>query len=1180
VVEPDVDSGLGGGSVQLPAEELVRAVLEHSEEAIIVSRLADGCVLEASESFLAMTGHPRADVIGRSSLELKLIRPEDRKRAVEAVRRDGRAQGICTELITRAGEIRRVELSTQLLSDPAGPLLLTILRDLTEQHRREQALTEARDAAEDARRRLELIFALSPVPLALTRLADGQYLSVNDAMREVVGWSAQELLGRTGVERGIWPSPAARADLVEQLRRDGQVNGLQTQIATRTKATRDVLVSSVPLTIDGEKCLLSAFYDISARARAEAEVARAFALLHGVLDAAPLKVAVFDPDFRLLLMNPAAAAGRPGSPEEAVGRRPWELAHPSVSAQLQEIWTKIAEDPDHAMPVASFERMPLPDGSWRTLAVQRYPVRAPDRQLVAFVAMALDVTEQEAAESERRTLSEQMESLLEAAGEGILGIDGEAHLTFANRAARRMLGVEEQQLEGRFLHDVVHVESSHEAADCPLAAPVRVDDAPPVTLRDKFRRSDDEDLLVEVTSAPLRSEGAVLVFRDATERARWEQELEDARAQAVDASRHKSEFLATISHEIRTPLNAVIGMAGLLEDTLLDAEQLEYVETLRTAAQVLLGLISDILDLSKIEAGRLELEPSLFDLIAVVEEAVDTLLPAAAMKGLTLTTQLAPEVPATVHGDERRMRQVLLNLISNAVKFTEHGFVAVRVSADAGEPGALSVIRIEVADSGIGIPEELRAAVFDSFVQGNPPANRRLGGTGLGLAISQSLVRLMGGDVGLESMVGRGSTFWFTVPLRRVAPGGDTPLGGIPILVVAENPDLRDDLTARLIGWGMRVTTSQSAPEALTVLRSAMHRTHGFAVVLAEAALSGMTGDDLAAVIASDPTIRAPVLLVLPTPADASAQGSRSVPVAATLTTPLRQSSLLDALAAALDLGKVRAATEPQAQALQSGAGERILVVDDNHPNRRVAVLVLEKAGYRVGEAIDGAHALDALRAQAYDAVLMDLEMPVLDGYAATAAIRRGEAGNPHVPVIALTAAATRQDRDRAVACGVDAFLTKPIRREELAQMLTGQLSSPVPSGVASAHSAAKDAKQPLLDFARFDELRRLHGNPDAFADFLDEFAQSLDADRQMLRAALATVDAEGVRAAAHSAEGAAQTIGALRLGEVLAGIESAARESGQVSPACLRDVDEAVAALREAIAARLSSESPAVTGE
>jgi two-component system sensor histidine kinase/response regulator len=560
-------------------------------------------------------------------------------------------------------------------------------------------------------------------------------------------------------------------------------------------------------------------------------------------------------------------------------------------------------------------------------------------------------------------------------------------------------------------------------------------------------------------AVPIRdAEGTVLRWfgtnTDVTDSKNLEAELATSRDLALESVRMKSEFLANMSHEIRTPMNGVIGMTGLLLDTELNDMQRDFAEIIRSSGEALLTVINDILDFSKVESGKLEFETLDFDLRNAVENTIELLAERAQNKQLELASLIEHGVPTNLRGDPGRFRQVLTNLLGNAVKFTERGEVIVRATKER-ETETDVFIRFTVSDTGIGIPEEAQRKLFQAFSQADGSTSRKYGGTGLGLAIAKQLVQLMDGEIGMQSVPDQGSTFWFTARFGK-QPAGAMPvtgsvasLEGLRVLIVDDNTTNRKIMMHQLGAFGMIPAEAESGEQALTMLRAAEAEGRAYTVAILDLMMPGMDGFELARTIKSDPKTAATCLVLLPSFGQRGDGAlARDIGIAAYLTKPVRQSQLFACLTSAVAVSARSDATTaaPQTRSkmvtkyildeIRPISAELILLAEDNIVNQKIAVIQLRRLGYRTDVVADGREALEALGRIRYGLVLMDCQMPEMDGYQATAEIRRKEGTTRHTPIVAMTAGALEGDRKRCLAAGMDDYITKPVNPETLRHVI------------------------------------------------------------------------------------------------------------------------------------------------
>jgi len=646
-------------------------------------------------------------------------------------------------------------------------------------------------------------------------------------------------------------------------------------------------------------------------------------------------------------------------------------------------------------------------------------------------------------------------------------------------------------------------------------------------------------------------------------------ELDIARKRALQASRVKSEFLANMSHEIRTPMNGILGFVDLLERTALSTEQRDYLTTIRKSASNLLTIVNDILDFSKVESGKLLIDEVPFDLREILEDALGLLAPAAYEKSLELVSLIYSDVPVQLHGDPIRIRQILINLTGNAIKFTSQGSVVVRVMVEE-EDEQQARLRVSITDTGIGLTPEEQNRLFVAFSQADTSATRRFGGTGLGLVISRKLLEQMNGHIGLESQPGRGSTFWFTLVCRKAAsrPGAEAPtaLTGLAAAVLEPHPLARLSMSHMLSAWGMQVQETDDPEQLRQALREGRTRGQPCRLALVSVPVRDMPMEDIRGLFESIQAAQAlPIVAMVNSVDHELISRINQLGAAACVSKPPRWAALRDTVT---QVTGVSAPVDPppalageQQQAPPELHGLRVLLVDDNAINRKLLAVQVKQLGARVEAAVDGREALELAQARAFDLILMDLHMPDMSGEQTTRRIR-GESGpNLATPVIALTADAQAGDRERLRAAGLDDFLIKPMPLQTLYETMARwngreRAGGGTPLDAGSDAGTARDTEQ---------ALRLTNGNQklagELFAMLLDELPQR----RQWLQQTAAAGDLEGVREHAHKLHGSASYCGVPRLKHRAAELERAARDADQAAlgPA----LERALAAIDELLA-------------
>jgi len=871
------------------------------------------------------------------------------------------------------------------------------------------------------------------------------------------------------------------------------------------------------------------------------------AYLDALLASAPVAIAVLGADGRVRGVNPQFESLFGYSPAEAVGR------------DLNELIVPRSELPR----AARFDRLAR-RGERVAVEVER---RRKDGSLIPVMASASYVAGTSSGDvivmyediSDRRKAQDalsQLANIVQSSEDAIVGQTLDGAVVSWNAAAERMFGYRFAEIKGLHISVLRPPDLVTEADDIleRIKHGEHVDHFETVRLRKDGTRI-QVSLSVSLTRDPRgQISGFSTIARDVSGDVASRAALRDARDAAERLAQTRSSFLANMSHEIRTPMNAILGLTELLLDTELAPEQRHSLALVQTSAETLLTLLNDILDLSKIEAEHLQLESVAFDLEHLVESVVELLAIRARERRLNLLADVDAELPPSVRGDPTRLRQVLTNLISNAIKFTHEGEVVVaatRVTAADGQP----LVRFAVRDTGIGIAAEKLDAIFEEFSQADTSTTRRYGGTGLGLAICRRLVRLMGGELAVSSDVGRGTEFSFAIPLEVEAPLGTaaaakTPLAGRRVLVVDDNPTNRRVALNMLKAAEMEVTEAGSGAAGLAALRQARRDDAPFDLAIIDSEMPEMTGFELARAVRADAAIGGtPLVMLTSSGRPGDGQRCRELGIDGYLPKPASRSDLLEALKTVL--AEPGAATAKGDIVTRHSIAESrrhltILVAEDNPVNQEVVAAMLRKRGHHIDVVANGQLAVDAVARARYDVVLMDIQMPEMDGFEATHAIRATPLGKD-LPIIALTAHALSGERERCLSHGMTDYLTKPLRAHELFAAVESWASS----GADRAEPAAAAPQGGALpvDVEAFREQMRLAGAEAAVDQILDTFLDSTPQRIAAITGALASGNSVDIERAAHALKSAAGTIGANALAALLQQIEAAGK-SGDVGGA------------------------------
>ncbi len=771
--------------------------------------------------------------------------------------------------------------------------------------------------------------------------------------------------------------------------------------------------------------------------------------------------------------------------------------------------------------------------------------------LVAGARLTLTVREAQALNSAR------FHSLIDNAWDIIVVAEADFGMAYITPSSERVLGYAPRELQGRPVTDVVHPDDSDVMLE--HLRQTTLGASPTAAFETRMRHRNGEWRTISWTATNLLGDesvrGFVLNGGDVTEARRAAEDLVAARDVALMASKAKSDFLSVMSHEIRTPMNGVIGLTELLLETDLDHDQEELASGVWMSAENLLVIINDILDFSKMEAGKLEIEEVALNLPSVADDVGRILAGTAHAKGLELLVDVHPEVPTHLLGDAVRIQQILLNLGSNAVKFTTEGEVIIRVAV-LDQNVERVALRFEVIDQGIGIAPSDQERLFSAFAQADSSTTRKYGGTGLGLAICRQLVELMGGRLGLISSPGQGSTFWYELSLRRAeslespVAGADAQiLDGRRALVVDDNSTNRMILLKQLASWGVEAVECVGGQEALELAGAAVEAGKAFDIGVIDLNMPDMDGIALARALKADPATATMILFLLSSSGERlDAAESHLRGFAGSLTKPVRQSELYNSLITGLQDG---ASQVPRSEPVTSYHRElerkgMILLVEDNKMNQLVSTKLLAKMGFSFDIANHGGEAVRAIQTGAFDAVLMDCQMPIMDGYEATAEIRRIEGTDRHTPIIAMTAAAMEGDREKCLAAGMDDYITKPVRLEALTAMLERWIPRLVPAEDEAdrAAEASDDGLTEPLDQTQIDLLRSLDdGEGTVLAEIIEQFLSQTSDGRAELARGLQEGDSNSLQRTAHTIRGASANIGASTLAAVCAEIETRGRD-------------------------------------
>ncbi|HSY63857.1 MAG TPA: response regulator [Terriglobales bacterium] len=815
--------------------------------------------------------------------------------------------------------------------------------------------------------------------------------------------------------------------------------------------------------------------EIAVRGGMEEALSKERTILRSLIDNVPNFLYVKDTQAKFVVANLHCALQLGfKTTEELLGKGDFDIYPQHLAASFYEDDQTIIRS---GQPLLNHEEMGVDyQGHPTYILSTKVPIRDKDGRVTGLAGVGMDITGQKRAEGELRASRELFMLLLDSIPEGIYGIDMQGNCTFCNPSCLRLLGYQDAaELLGKNMHVLIHhtrPDGTHyPVAECHIYEAFR---------RGQGTHIDDEVLWcrdgssfpAEYWSYPMLRDGnvigTVVTFVNITQRKQAEQVLQEARQAAETANRAKSEFLANMSHEIRTPMNGIIGMTELALDTELNHEQRGYLNLVKSSSESLLVLLNDILDFSKIEAGKLDMEIIEFSLRDCLDDTMKLVSIRAHEKGLELACHILPEVPDALRGDPTRLRQIVTNLVGNAIKFTSQGEVVMRVETQH-QTGDQTTLHFSVRDTGLGIPLKKQGTIFEAFTQADNSTTRKYGGTGLGLSICLRLVEKMNGRLWLESEPGRGSTFHFTArfELQKGFAGKRTSIGletlrGLSVLIVDDNATNRHILKEMLAGWKMMTVEADGGRSAVALLKQARAEGRAFSLVLLDAQMPEVDGFQVAMQMKQDPELSSSVSIMLTSAGfRGDATRCRELGIQAYLPKPIKHSDLLQAIQAVLHGAMTTSAEQPRNSAaepeqsalvtvhsLREGRKHlNILLAEDNSVNQVLAARLLQKRGHTVVLVETGKAALEASGNGSFDIVLMDVQMPEMDGLEAAACIRESEKiTGKHIPIVAMTAHAMVGDRERCLEAGMDAYISKPLSAKELYATIEGLMQTTVES--------------------------------------------------------------------------------------------------------------------------------------
>jgi PAS domain S-box-containing protein len=991
----------------------------------------------------------------------------------------------------------------------------------------------------------------------------GRYVYLNETMERVFAVKVEELIGKTDFE---WLPETVAAEVQRNDRKVLETNQpleIVEAIAAPDNAAEYWLSLKFPVVDDsGAKFVGGVAFDITEKKRAEKALLESEKRNRDLVDKSLGLICTHDLKGRLLSVNPAGAHALGYEPAEIIGNSLSDFMVPEAKKGFLSYLAQVSETGEsrglmHVLTKSGESRI------WKF-----NNALFEDGAEVHVLGHAQDITDIKHAQDRLSESEEKYRLIVETTNEWVWAIDSLGLSTYNNPAVENILGYTPEEVHGDGYFSYIFDEDRQRIAG--MLAVYAAEKCGWSGIVSRWHHKNGEIRYLESNSVPILNEkGEVVGFsgadRDITERKLMEQELEKAHDAALESARLKSEFLANMSHEIRTPMNGVIGMTDLLLDTQLNRTQHDYAEIIKISAEGLMTIINDILDFSKIEAGKLNFEMIDFDLRAAVENTIELFAEPAANKRIELASLVEADVPTALRGDPGRLRQILTNLLGNSIKFTEKGETIVRVCKESESEHDVA-LRFSISDTGIGINQEAQKYLFQAFVQADGSTTRRYGGTGLGLAISKQLVEMMNGEIRVSSEAGKGSTFTFTArfekqpieAMKTIVPLDN--LKNLRLLVVDDNATNRKIMVHQTAAWGIDTDEAEDGETALAMLKMAAAVGAPYHLAILDLMMPEMDGFDVARTIKADAELRDVRLILMPSFGQRGhGKIARQTGINAYLIKPVRQSDLHDCIISVMGethvpLNKTETRDAPPKFITRHVLEEKrheavtILVAEDNVVNQKVAKLQLERLGYRAVVVNNGSEAIEAMARNNFALVLMDCQMPVMDGYAAATEIRSIEGAGKHTPIVAVTANAMTGEREKCVAAGMDDYLAKPFKQEELSQIIKRWLTQEkqITTDLQSEITALLPTNEESGIFAADIEIRLSELESEVGEEmietiimlFLEDSAERLAGLREITK----TEDAREIQFAAHGLKGSCANIGANEIVALCAELEIKAR--------------------------------------